>query len=178
MDGVLETTAGYAGGTTTDPDYQNMGDHMESVRVRYDPEVVSFQQLLDYFWSEHDHTVQPWSRQYMNAVLYSSDKQRQLALKSASALKGTVRTEIIELDRFYPAENYHQKFYLQRHNLIFQEFRNMYPVFREFRASTAAARVNGVLGGYGSRQKLEKIIPLLGLSQGSADYLLDRVRGR
>ncbi len=178
MDGVLETTVGYAGGTTIDPDYQNIGDHMESVRVRYDPAVISYEQLLDFFWAEHDHTARPWSRQYMNAVLYSRPEQKQTALGSASRLKGTVRTEIMELDRFYPAENHHQKFYLQRHSLIFQEFRDMYPHSRELWASTAAARVNGVLGGFGSRERLKQIIPLLGLSDGAGDYLLDRVRGR
>lgn len=175
---MFETIVGYGGGTSADPTYHNIGDHMETLQIRFDPQVVTYAQLLNLFWKEHDYTVQPWSRQYMNAVFYHNDEQKKHLMHSMEKLPGTIRTEILELSRFYPAEDYHQKFYLQRHSDITSEFRNMFPDFWDFVRSASAARVNGILGGYGSRKMVRNILPGLGLSKELSSFLMNRVAGR
>ena len=164
MDGVYETIVGYSGGTSKDPAYHRIGDHMESLQVRFDPEVLSYQDLLKVFWQEHDYSRQPASRQYMNAVFYHTREQKEVLEKSLKKLPGRVETEVLLFSAFYPAEDYHQKFYLQRHLEIKKELRSFYQDFESFVRSTSAARVNGFLGGYGSRDDFERIFPEIGLS--------------
>ena len=178
MDGVFETIVGYCGGRTRNPSYHRIGDHMEGIQVRYDPLVLSYDQLLEIFWSEHDYSRQPLSRQYMNAVFVHNQKQKEAVLQSMGKLPGKVETEVNEFAGFYRAEDYHQKFYLQRYPEVKRDFLDIYPDFREFTSSTAAARVNGFLGGYGSRSDLEKIIPDLGLSTGTIELLRSKTRNR
>ncbi len=175
MEGVFETVVGYSGGTTIDPTYHRIGDHMETLQVRFDPSIVSYDELLRVFWTEHDYNRQPWSRQYMNAVFYHSEDQKQKIMNSMNGLSGKVRSEIIAFSSFYEAEDYHQKFYLQRHSEIKNEYMEVYPVFKDFIASAAVARVNGMLGGHGSLSRFEKIAADLGLSQRSEDFLRDRL---
>jgi len=166
---------GYSGGTSPDPTYHNIGDHMESIQIRYDPDRVSYEEILKVFWDEHDHTGQPWSRQYMNAAFFHSKEQKEMIITSMALLPGKVRTEVIPYSEFFEAEDYHQKFYLQRHAGIKQEYMEIYPVFQDFVRSAAVARVNGMLGGYGSGPLFEKNAPGLGLSQKSEAYLRTRL---
>jgi methionine-S-sulfoxide reductase len=175
MDGVFETVVGYSGGTSSNPTYHRIGDHMETLQISFDPGIVSYDALLRIFWMEHDHTRQPWSRQYMNAVFYHSDEQKEKIIKSMDSLPGKVRTELIPYSRFYAAEDYHQKFYLQRHPEITKEYLEAFPSFNGFVASAAVARVNGILGGYGSRDWFEEIVDLLGLSRKAEDFLRSRL---
>ena len=81
----------------------------------------------------------------MSAILFHNDEQKQLALETrdreAAKLKGTMYTEIIPLDKFYPAETYHQKYYLQQVPELMREFRDIYPAISDIINSTAAARV-------------------------------------
>ena len=150
---------------------------METLQIRFDPGIVSYDELLRIFWMDHDHTSQPGSRQYINAVFYHSDEQKELIARSMEGLPGKVRTEIIPYSEFFEAENYHQKFYLQRHSAIKEEYLEVYPVFEDFVRSAAVARVNALLGGYGSRELFEKIAPNLGLSQQSESLVRSRLSG-
>ncbi len=169
---------GYAGGTSSNPTYVKIGDHMESIQVRFDPRVLPFERLLRIIWQEHDFSHQRPSRQYMNAVFYHSKEQEDQISKSMNNLSGRVETEIEPYSGFYPAEDYHQKFYLQRHLEVKKEFSFFYPDFDSFVASTSSARVNGFLGGYGSRADLEKILPKLGLSSKISDLLRRKTERR
>lgn len=164
MDGVYETIVGYSGGTTRNPVYHRIGDHMESIQVRFDPGKISYEDLLKVFWQEHDYSRQPASRQYMNAVFYHTREQKEALETSLKELPGRVETETARFSAFYPAEDYHQKFYLQRHLEIKNELMSFFQDFESFVLSTSAARVNGFLGGYGSGHDFERIFPELGLS--------------
>ncbi|MGB5616246.1 MAG: peptide-methionine (S)-S-oxide reductase, partial [Desulfobacterales bacterium] len=73
---------GYAGGTKEAPTYHSLGDHTETIQIDYDPSQVSYNDLLDIFWQNHDPSSRAWSKQYMAAVFYHTDEQKKLAEES------------------------------------------------------------------------------------------------
>lgn len=134
LPGVVDVVSGYAGGEYPDPSYRRLiaaehldvRNHAEVVKVTFDPKQTSLEQVLVGFWESHNPTQ--GDRQgndvgstYRSAVYYNSAMQRELALMSRDAYQialdkaghGAITTEIAELDRFYPAEEYHQD-YLQK----------------------------------------------------------------
>jgi len=170
---------GYAGGTLKDPTYRNMGDHTESFEVDFDPATVSYERLLELFWASHNPCAGSYSRQYMSAVFVRDEAQRKSAEASrekVAAKAGAVKTPILKLDRFYLAEDYHQKYELRNARTLMKEFAAIYPRDADFVNSTAAARVNAYLGGGGTKDRLEKEIDSLGLSDAGKQILRARVR--
>ena len=167
---------GYTGGTTKNPTYRNLGDHTEAIQIDFDPSKIRYEDLLAMFWKGHSCTSRSWSVQYKNAVFAASPAQKKAALASATALSQklgkTVHTEILPLDRFYRAEDYHQKYYLRRSPEITEELLRQYPDQKAFTDSTAATRANGFIGGYGNREQRARDIPRLGLSERSEKQLL------
>jgi peptide-methionine (S)-S-oxide reductase len=135
---------------------------------------------LDIFWQSHSPGKRPWSSQYKAAVFYHNEEQKRLALKSrdqvAATLEGKVYTEVIPFTDFYLAEDYHQKYRLQQQSNLFQEFKTMYPNMEDLLNSTAAARVNGYLDGYGDLKEIEAQVGNLGLSPEGANKLVDMVK--
>ena len=125
LPGVSSTESGYAGGELKNPTYEQVSHggtgHAESVRVTYDANTVSYEQLLDYFWRHVDPTVKDRQfcdvgNQYRTAIFYQDDAQRRAAQASKAALEKNGRlsgiyTEIAPAGRFYPAEEYHQDYY-------------------------------------------------------------------
>lgn len=168
VEGVIRTRVGYAGGQTEDPTYNNMGDHTETVQVDYDPRRISYNQLLDIFWENHQPGERSWSRQYMNAVFYHDETQRLQAEASQAALAQKlgrkINTRVVPLRSFTMAEDYHQKYFLKGHDSLEKELIHMYPRHQDFVNSTAAARINGYVGGYGNKAQLSREIERFGLS--------------
>ena len=131
--GVVDTTVGYAGGHSVDPSYEEvctgMTGHAESVRVVYDPDIISYDALLEVFWGIHD----PCSRdrqgpdvgsQYRSAVFYHSEAQKNRAFASLRRLQsrkicgsGEVATQVVPISNFYRAEEYHQRYH-EKHGLL------------------------------------------------------------
>jgi peptide-methionine (S)-S-oxide reductase len=134
------------------------------------------------FWATNNHCAQAWSRPYMSAVFYANDEQKRLALESrerAGARAGSrITTEVLPLGTFYLAEDYHQKYRLRGRHDLMREFQAMYPNDADFVNSTAAARVNGFLGGNGTPALLEKEIDSYGLSPDGAARLRELVKRR
>ena len=178
---MISTRVGYAGGTTSDPTYLMIGDHTETLQVDYDPAVISYRELLEIFWESHDPTERYLSRQYRSAIFYHDEEQRRQALETKdeeAVNRGEeVMTGIEPFSRFYPAENYHQKYRLQQMRSLMEEYRNIYPHFNDFVNSTAVARVNGYLGGDGTPEQIEEEIELLGLSPEGRSELLRLFNG-
>jgi peptide-methionine (S)-S-oxide reductase len=176
LDGVISTQVGYAGGTKENPTYYSLGDHSETVRVEYDPTQISYQQLLDVFWASHSPNYPPVSQQYASIVFYHNEEQRRLAeetkQREQDAVGGEIYTEIIPATEFYLAEDYHQKYYLRQVPELIRDMSTIYPETIDLVASTAAARINGYLGGHGSLEVLEAQIDSFGLSaEGKAKLL-------
>jgi peptide-methionine (S)-S-oxide reductase len=165
---VVRTRVGYAGGTSTAPTYYNLGGHTETVQVDYDPTKISYDELLDVFWNSHNPTAFTYSRQYQSIIFFHNEDQHRLALQSKqqeeAKLGSTVTTEIVPFAAFYPAEDWHQKFYLRQIPELMADFKAMYPDAIDFRDSTAAARINGYIGGYGTPETLQKELASYGLS--------------
>lgn len=174
----MRTRVGYTGGTTSDPTYQTIGDHAEAIEVEFDPARIGYRDLLAVFWEAHDPAYRSFSRQYRAAIFWSGDEQRQLAAKSRLALEKnaprSVATAIEPLGQFTPAEDYHQKYYLRSMKELAAAYQRIYPDERDFAASTAAARVNGYLGGHGGPVRLAAEIDGLGLV-GAARAALEEI---
>ena len=126
MKGVQKVVSGYCGGTVANPTYEqictgNTG-HAEVIQVTYDPNVVTYGDLLELFWRSHDPTTKnrqgaDEGTQYRSVVFYHTDEQRQLAerykikIDEAKVYPAPLVTEIAPLATFYPAEGYHQNYY-------------------------------------------------------------------
>jgi peptide-methionine (S)-S-oxide reductase len=173
---VIRTRVGYAGGKKENPTYHQLGDHTETLEVDYDPARISYEKLLEIFWEEHDPTSASWSTQYKAAVFYHSDEQMRLALATRDRLGARlgkpIRTEVVPFSRFYPAEAYHQKYYLRGNQQLLKELQRYYPQDEGLMNSTAAARVNGYLGRNGTAESLKAEIDRYGLSESSRQALL------
>jgi peptide-methionine (S)-S-oxide reductase len=159
-----------------------MGSHSETIQINYDPALISYEELLDLFWSNHLPTARPWSRQYASVIFYHDEEQKRLAEASrdreAARLGQPVYTEIVPFSEFYLAEGYHQKYRLQQSPDLLRDLRAVYPDDGDFVNSTAAARVNGYLGGYGTLSALQAVIEDLGLSPAGQKQLLELVSAR
>jgi peptide-methionine (S)-S-oxide reductase len=124
LDGVIDVTVGYTGGRIKNPTYEmvcsDRSGHAEAVEVEYDPSVVSYDTLLDVFWEIHDPTSMnrqgpDFGTQYRSAIFYHDESQRRAAeasIKRAAPLfEDPIVTEITPASEFYPAEEYHQRYY-------------------------------------------------------------------
>lgn len=130
--GVVKTTVGYIGGHMENPTYKNVCSdetgHAEALQIEFDPKEVSYEELLNKFWEIHDpmsyHKQGPdVGSQYRAAIFYHDENQKKAAIKSIEKLQQSEKykykkifTEIIKASKFYPAEEYHQK-YFQKHKI-------------------------------------------------------------
>jgi peptide-methionine (S)-S-oxide reductase len=120
-----------------------------------------------------------WSRQYMSSVYFHSEEQERLAVETsnreAAKREGKIYTEIVPESEFYLAEAYHQKYLLRQRPALMKEFNAIYPAIEDFVNSTAAARINGYLGGYGTLIDLKVKLNNLGLPPATSKKLLEIV---
>src|SRR5262249_54305445 len=129
LDGVKAVTSGYAGGTTEQPNYEEvctgLTGHAEVAQIEYDPQKISYDKLLEIFWEAHDPTTlnrqgADVGTQYRSVIFYHNDAQRQAAEKSKAAaakqFDHPIVTEIKPLTKFYKAENYHQDYFRNHSN--------------------------------------------------------------
>lgn len=125
--GVISTRVGYTGGHTADPTYKKVCEgntgHAESVEIEFDPQLISYDNLLDVFWNIHDPTTlnrqgPDVGSQYRSAVFYLTPEQKEAAHASKERVQASERfkgmkivTEVTQAGIFYPAEEYHQKYF-------------------------------------------------------------------
>lgn len=128
-EGVIEAISGYTGGETANPTYEMVltktTGHLEAVQVYYDPDKITYTELLNIYWRNIDPT-DPTGQfvdkgpQYQTAIFYHNEAQRTQAEQSKTELENSgvftkpIVTEILELDEFYKAEEYHQDYYLKQ----------------------------------------------------------------
>jgi len=152
------------------------------VQVDFDPQRISYSQLLDIFWNSHDPTARNWSRQYQNVAFYQNELQKQQAMSSFAArqkpTKGEILSQILPLRRFYLAEDYHQKYCLKQYHDLMRELTRIYPEEKKFIDSKATTRINAYLGGFGSPEQLDQELDGLGLSPDGSRFLHKLVNGR
>ena len=123
LDGVLSVTSGYTGGKKLNPSYDDVSGggsgHMEAIEIIYDPNVITYEQLLDVFW----HNVDPTDgsgqfcdkgQQYLSAIIVHDEAQRRLALASRERVRArfpVMQTDVLAAGPFYRAEEWHQDYY-------------------------------------------------------------------
>jgi len=126
LEGVVEVRVGYAGGKKNNPTYEEIcsGDtgHAEVIQIDYNAEIISYSDLLDVFWETHDPTTlnrqgADIGTQYRSSIFYHNNDQKKIAEESrlfidkSSIFINPIVTEIIPLEIFFEAENYHQDYY-------------------------------------------------------------------
>ncbi|MEM6822984.1 MAG: peptide-methionine (S)-S-oxide reductase MsrA [Verrucomicrobiota bacterium] len=124
LDGIKSVVSGYAGGPEINPTYKQVCSgstgHAEVIQIEFDPDEISYETLLEWFWKAHDPTTlnrqgNDVGSQYRSIILTESDEQKQTAETSKKEAQGifkdSIVTEIEPLDIFYPAEAYHQNYY-------------------------------------------------------------------
>jgi len=177
MAGVVRTRVGYAGGTTPEPTYYNLGDHTEVVQVEYDPSEASYADLLEVFWSAHDPRSTARKRQYRSVILTDSVAHRQAAERTQreaeSRLGGAVATVIEDLDAFHLAEPYHQKYELRATPVLGDELADRYG--DALVDSTVAARLNGFVAGHGDAERRRSFLAELDLPPRVLDEVSRRI---
>ena len=176
---MVRTRVGYAGGTKADPTYRSLGNHSETIQIDYDPTQVSYEELLDLFWSSHNPASRPWSQQYASVIFYHNEEQKRQAVETrereAAIHSGQIYTEVVPFSEFHLAEDYHHKYRLQLVPDLAKEFQIIYPNNEDRVNSTAAARVNGYVGGHGTLAALQAELKSLGLSPEAEQKLLEIV---
>ncbi len=128
LDGVISTVSGYMGGAEENPTYKEVSagrtGHAETVKITYDPSIVSYGKLLEIFWMQIDPTTPDRQfvdvgMQYRSAIFYQNEEQRRLAEESKKGVEDSGRfgapivTEIVPAGVFWPAEDYHQDYYIK-----------------------------------------------------------------
>lgn len=127
--GVKKVEAGYSGGTVENPTYEDVCSdttgHAEVAQITFDPKIISFDELLEFFWKVHDPTQLnrqggDVGTQYRSVIFYHNERQRKAAEKSLKEhqknFSNKIVTQIVPLEKFYKAENYHQDYYEKNKN--------------------------------------------------------------
>ncbi|KAF0291370.1 Peptide methionine sulfoxide reductase [Amphibalanus amphitrite] len=175
--GVVRTRVGYSGGTKRCPSYYDLGDHTETTDIEFDPQQTSYEALLGMFWRNHDCTAR-CSRQYMSAIFYHDEEQKALAERTmkeqASRQTKNITTKILPAGEFTEAEDYHQKYLLQKHGALLSSL-DIEPG-DDLIKSHVAARLNGYVGGYGKLQDFDAEWERLGLNNQMAEYVRNIIR--
>jgi len=190
--GVLRTTVGYTGGKKDRATYHSIGDHTESVQIEYDDGVVQYEELVKLFWQ--NHTPSRWSSQYKSVIFYHTDEQKAVAEEYNKTLSSR-KVDSAELlpgpdllvqhgekskepaSTFYYAEDYHQKYYLQRGSVMFAAVQS-HTTLLDFIRSFTATKVLAYSSGYGSLDDLQADLPFMKLSDTLQDSLLERFQER
>ncbi|KAK4262081.1 hypothetical protein QN277_027689 [Acacia crassicarpa] len=151
LPGVIRSRVGYAGGSKRNPEYRNLGDHAEAVQIEYDPRLISYEELLNVFWSSHDPRQvfgqgPDVGNQYRSVIFTNGTEESRLASISKEneqtrSRSSIVTTHIQELGVFYPAEPEHQKFELKQNPLLLQLIGNLPE--EELQRSSMATKLNG-----------------------------------
>lgn len=126
LKGVEDVVSGYSGGHVENPTYREVCDgttgHAEVIQIRFDPDVISFKEILQVFFSVHDPTTlnrqgYDTGTQYRSAIFYHSDEQKRVAEETIAEVNAEkiydapIVTEVTPFDKFYIAENYHQEYF-------------------------------------------------------------------
>jgi len=134
LKGVSNVESGYAGGSASNPSYENVSSgntgHAEVIRVTYDPAVISYEDLLTVFFGSHDPTTPDRQgadvgTQYRSVILYGTEEEKAIAERVSKEIQESLKdgsrvvTQIVSLGTFYPAEDYHQKYFENNKNAAY-----------------------------------------------------------
>ena len=177
---MLRTHVGYAGGRKAKPTYHDLGDHTEAIEVEYDPAVVSYEKLLEVFWSAHDPRGPVGSVQYRSAIFTHDEVQRAAAESSKAARErargATMNTAIEPATPFTNAEDYHQKWYLRRSRDVVAALVGLVGDERALIDSTLAMRLNAYYGNHVPADTVRDELAALPVDAATVDALMAKIR--
>ncbi|PSL34383.1 peptide-methionine (S)-S-oxide reductase [Planomicrobium soli] len=178
LPGVVRTRVGFAGGTTLSPTYRNMGDHTETVEVDFDPAILSYEDMLLHFWRNHYPNRDNYKgRQYISLLRYHNSRQKaaidKIKKQMEKELGETIETDIAPFTSFTLAEERHQKYYLKRYPKALDQLEDLYPTANLLVNSTFAARLNGFVKGYGTREELKEEIAGWPIDEQHRQFLIE-----
>ena len=152
---------GYAGGSTPDPTYHDLGDHTEAFQLDFDSRIVTYAELFAIAFAGFRAGRAPRSTQYMTAAFPANPEELRIATERG--------VPAIANARFYLAEDYHQKYYLRHDSVLMRELEGLTP--QQLVDSTVAARLNGYVAGRGSIAQLREELDSFRLSAEASKHL-------
>ncbi|OKL37700.1 peptide-methionine (S)-S-oxide reductase MsrA [Domibacillus mangrovi] len=179
LPGIIRTRVGFAGGTKESPTYRSMGDHTETIEVDFNPEMLSFEEILHVFWNNHTSTnrVNYKERQYMSILFYHDEQQKEAILNVKKELederKETIETEVVPYSGFALAEAHHQKYYLKRFSIAIDLLNTHYPSVDAFTHSTLIARLNGFVREFGTLNDIKNEVSEWNIREDSREIVLN-----
>lgn len=178
LPGVVRTRVGFAGGTVLNPTYRNMGDHTETVEIDFDPSILSYEDVLLHFWKNHYPNRDNYKgRQYISLLRYHNGCQKEaidkIKAQMEKELGEAIETDIAPFTQFTLAEERHQKYYLKRYPKALGQLGNLYPTRNLLVDSTFAARLNGFVKGFGTREGLKREIASWPIEEQHRKLLID-----
>ncbi|XP_025423232.1 peptide methionine sulfoxide reductase isoform X2 [Sipha flava] len=170
--GVITTRVGYAGGSKHFlPTYKNIGDYTEAIQLQYDPNTVSYLELLNMFWDHHDPTAK-FKKQYSSFIYYHNKEQKSEAERTLNEKKAKgldILTKIEPAGEFFNAEDYHQKYRLRQHQNLCKDLG--LDSGDDLIKSHVAARLNGYVVGQGGIDQFDAESLKLGLDEATIKYV-------
>lgn len=178
LPGILSSQTGYAGGNSPAPTYREKGEHIETVQLVFEPAQMGFAELLQHFLGWHQPAKPAWKRGYASAIIAQNDQQYTLAEEALAHWEHQhgqqAQTLLLPFRPFYPAEERHQKYYLRKQPELMETVRPLFFSFEEFVYSTAAARINSFLAGYGSPENMEEALSRLSWPEETKSRLTEK----
>lgn len=164
---MIVTRVGYAGGKKENPTYESLGDHTEVIQIEYDAKTISYEELLRKFFEFHNPARQSMTRQYMSIIFYHNEEQYKIAIKVRDEIekqKGIeILTEMEKYEKFYLAEFYHQKYYLQGLDEAMELLKEKFQNPQEFLDSPVVTKLNGAVISVREDIFMEKLKELLNI---------------
>lgn len=170
--GIVTTRVGYAGGSNNFiPTYKNIGDYTEAIQLEYDPNTVTYSELLKLFWDHHDPTAK-FKKQYSSFIYYHNEQQKteaETTLNEKKAKGLDILTKIKPAGEFFNAEHYHQKYRLQQHKNLCKDLGLI--TLDDMIKSHVAARLNGYVVGQGGIDQFDAEVSKLKLDEAAIKYV-------
>jgi len=174
---------GYCGGKTPGPTYRSIADHTEAISIDFDPDLVSYEKILSYFWESHHSLRNNPSTQYRHVLFYRSDTQKEVAeasFRTEAKRHGvgveSIKTDLEAMTEFTYAERYHQNYYLTRYHDLRAFLEETYADEKSLGDSAVATRLNAFLGSGMERDwnVFREELPAYGLPE-SMESTLEKV---
>ncbi|MFW6270460.1 MAG: peptide-methionine (R)-S-oxide reductase MsrB [Bacillota bacterium] len=160
VEGVYFTASGYAGGKKENPNYHNLGSHSETVRITYDPEIISFKEILTKFWDEHNPFSEAYSEQYKSIIFYNDNQQEDVAREFLEEKKEqnskTIYTELKQMNNFTEAEDYHQNYQLGKNRKLKQYREKLINAGEKLTYSRIMTKLNAYSAGQMNSETMEE----------------------
>ena len=184
MDGVLRTRVGYSGGKSTNPSYKILDLHTEVVEIDYDPDAITYDELIDIFFESHNETLRPYDQRVKSLIFYRNDDEREIAKAKLDEVRArtpeneSVYTELKAFEVFYLAEPEHQNRSLKLEVSLYKELEQMFRSEDKILLSILVSKLNGYIYGYGDMEGALEVLEISGLSEASKARVIDVIISR